>query len=139
MISKAKRTSISGLLLPPADSLDTRPLYDIAVYADFMWPYCVITSVFKGSNADGDYVGGFIMSTGGGTSSLAKPSYGYVPISQRNHRATYATKKRLLFSVKNPAPEPTSTVTPEGHKYMDDIALSLLLLEKKRLVFSSYP
>ncbi|PPQ70666.1 hypothetical protein CVT24_000674 [Panaeolus cyanescens] len=57
--SNLGKTSNSGLLLPPVDSPDTRPLYYIAVSNKFMWPNCLVTSLFKGSSADGDYVGGF--------------------------------------------------------------------------------
>ncbi|KAF9054667.1 hypothetical protein BJ165DRAFT_1523162 [Panaeolus papilionaceus] len=89
--SKLGRTSGTGLLLPLADSPDTRPLYYIAVSSDFMYPNCLVTSIFKGSNADGDYVGGFTVSATPSTSNLECPS-------DCNDKFEGSTDKRGIFS-----------------------------------------
>ncbi|KAF9054668.1 hypothetical protein BJ165DRAFT_1566076 [Panaeolus papilionaceus] len=208
------KTSSAGILLPPPNFPDPRPLYYIAVCNSFIWPNCLITSLFRGSSPEGHYVGGFSTilsvyphrtdsqtftnlqtvtlgskevptaqlfelsetshavvraaifylshhthlqswnvstSSDGGYKSQATPLYGNAPIghwlgrAQSSHLlapkvtiAHYAPNKRLTnMLATHPPPEPLLTITPQGHKHIDDIVLSLLVMERERLAFAN--
>ncbi|KDR73862.1 hypothetical protein GALMADRAFT_141637 [Galerina marginata CBS 339.88] len=47
------------LVIPSIDSPDTRPLYHISVGLDPFFPTRMVTTVLKGGNEQGQYVGGF--------------------------------------------------------------------------------
>jgi hypothetical protein len=49
----------SMLLVPPPSSPDTRPLYHISVHLNCFMPFSFITSVRRGGNQDGEFVGEF--------------------------------------------------------------------------------
>ncbi|KDR68015.1 hypothetical protein GALMADRAFT_146749 [Galerina marginata CBS 339.88] len=52
-------TGASMLVIPPSQWSTTSPIYRIIVGQHPFLPTCQITSVFKGANDDGLYIGGF--------------------------------------------------------------------------------
>ncbi|KAF5362486.1 hypothetical protein D9756_002712 [Leucocoprinus leucothites] len=64
----------SMTLLPPRDSPDPRPVYHISVSMNCFVPFSYITTVRRGGQEDGQFVGDFEMGAGNVSASMKPPT-----------------------------------------------------------------
>ncbi|KAJ3567545.1 hypothetical protein NP233_g6301 [Leucocoprinus birnbaumii] len=173
--------SNSMVLLPPADALNTQPLYHISVSLDCFVPFSYITTVVRGGSPNGEVVGDFE------TGSLVNPAIreSTIFVRDQEHRLkdlvshvgamhwTWKPSRRdqalgkpqlewdfsrprsqifsckllqapkILLAIYSPPsfprrqrggpPQPsTLEVTPQGYEHLDEVLLSLLVIERER-------
>ncbi|KAF9041414.1 hypothetical protein BJ165DRAFT_1530141 [Panaeolus papilionaceus] len=146
------------LLIPPAESQDTRPQYHISVNMNCFVPTSFITTIHRGAIAYGRAVAAFEMGISvekgrvrfgryendisaildkadkhaNNTKWTWRPpkchSIGATPVLL----ATF-TPRKLNRAIKRPADPPVLEVSPEGQLHFDHLLLALMIVERKRL------
>lgn len=160
-------------LLPPVDSADTRPLYNISVAMNVFVPTSYITTVRRGGSEDGPIVGDFEMGISNKASTVfirdkeCTVHEALQPKTFKSDVLTWTlTNKELLWDITGDTKLYTCfsvekgvtgrvalarflpnrslrlpdarhrtqmlEVTPAGQEFMDDIVLSVLIIERRR-------
>ncbi|KAL1739727.1 hypothetical protein HDZ31DRAFT_68647 [Schizophyllum fasciatum] len=161
------------LLLPPADSADTRPLYHISVAMNVFVPTSFITTIRRGGTEEGPIVGDFEMGISNKASTvfirnqectvhealhpktfksdilswgLAEKEFHWDITGDARFYTCFKTEKGVTGRVALARFLPNRTlrlpdvrhrtqlleVTPAGQEFMDDILLSVLIIERRR-------